>query len=160
MASFNGFVNHFNSISGFIEDSWVLFLFSVSCHIICCVAAGKLFCTLVREQEERQTMLDHFDRNSFNLADPLKGLWDFLSSWKTLWEQSSEGKVTTLCQLKQEQLEEGVSCAGSQDELTANPKKVQWNLRSGRKNWVHFRCNVESFGSAKTDLKYWSLVGT
>lgn len=154
MATFNGFVNLFNSISGFIEDSWVLFLFSVSCHVICCVAARKLFCTLVREQEGRQTMLNHFDRNSFDLADPLEVLWDSLSSWKTLWEQSSEGKVTILCQLKQEQLEEGVSCAESQDELTANPKKVTWSLRSGRKNWVYLRCNFESFGSTKTDLKY------
>ena len=68
MASFTGFLNLFNSISGFIEDSWVLFLFSVCCHIICCVAAGKLFCTLVREQEGRQIMLDHSDRNGFDLV--------------------------------------------------------------------------------------------
>lgn len=72
---FCSFMSLFNVISGFIEDSWVLllFLFSICCHISC-RTARKLLCTLVREQEgRRQIMLDHLDKNSFDLADPLKG---------------------------------------------------------------------------------------
>lgn len=133
----NGFLNLFNSISGFIEDGWVLFLFSVCCLIICCVASGKLFCTLVREQEGRQIMLDHFDRNDFDLVSGT-----LLSSWKTLWELLSEGEEGTI--LASWWNRYNLRKCSAQDLKTnslLNPRS-DMRFEGGRKNWVHFHFNI------------------
>lgn len=154
MASCNGFLNLFNSISGFIEDSWVLFLFSVCCLIICCVASGKLFCTLVREQEGRQIMLDHFDRNDFDLVSGTlwapgrhlenccqKGKAPFFASW---WNRSSLRKECSAQDLKTNSLlnpRSDMRFEEWQEKLCPLPLQ-HWIF------WIY------------KDFKYWSLVGT